>query len=74
MHILILSVHNAGDSPWQEGGDTREHLCLGALFSLPILAGPLEVVISPSQLCLTCPQAITAAAALTLTNSSEGQV
>lgn len=31
MQILILNVHNAGDSPWQMGGDMREHLCLGAV-------------------------------------------
>lgn len=31
MQILILNVHNAGDSPWQTGGDMREHLCLGAV-------------------------------------------
>lgn len=44
-------------------GSTPAGSCL---FSRPILAGPLEVVISPYQLCLVCPQAITAAVMLWL--------
>lgn len=68
MQILIHPQPVMLDTgPWQMGRDMRKHLCLKAcLVSLPLLAGPLEVVISPYQFCLMDPQAIVAATLLWL--------